>query len=99
MSAAEPPRTEIDLDEAQQIIDALERDLARARAGEGDVETLRREVEALREVLAAEQPHHGHVHDSLHRVMTTLENAGEAIYEDAVKVGDYVTRIGRLLGL
>jgi predicted nuclease with TOPRIM domain len=89
----------VNLDEAQKLVDALERDLAKVRAGAGDVETLRSEVEALRGVLSAEAPEHEHVRERLHGVKAGLENVGETLYEDAVKLGDYLARIGRMLGL
>jgi predicted nuclease with TOPRIM domain len=89
----------VNLDEAQKLVDALERDLAKVRAGAGDVDTLRQEVEALRGVLSVEAPEHEHVRERLHGVKSSLEEVGETLYEDAVKLGDYLARIGRMLGL
>ena len=89
----------VNLDEAQKLVDALERDLAKVRAGAGDVETLRSEVEALRGVLSAEAPEHERVRERLHGVKAGLEGVGETLYEDAFKLGDYLARIGRMLGL
>jgi predicted nuclease with TOPRIM domain len=97
-SPANAPRP-VNLDEAQKLVDALERDLARVRAGAGDVETLRQEVEALRGVLSVPQPEHADVRERLHGVKSSLESVGETLYEDAVKVGEYLSRIGRMLGL
>lgn len=93
-----PPQP-VNLDEAQKLVDALERDLAKVRAGAGDVETLRSEVEALRGILSAEAPEHEHVRERLHGVKAGLEGVGETLYEDAFKLGDYLARIGRMLGL
>lgn len=93
------PPTPVNLDEAQKLVEQLERDLARVRAGAGDVETLRQEVEALRGVLSADTPEHDHVRARLHGVKSSLEEVGETLYEDAVKLGDYLARIGRMLGL
>ena len=89
----------VNLDDVQRLVEALERDLEKVRAGAAGVESLREEVEALRGVLSAEQPHQEHVRERLHGVRSTLEDVGETLYEDAVKLGDYLARIGRMLGL
>jgi hypothetical protein len=89
----------VDLDDVQRLVDALERDLAKVRAGTAGVDSLREEVEALRGALRAAQPREEHVRERLHGVRSTLEDVGETLYEDAVKLGDYLARIGRMLGL
>ena len=89
----------VNLDDVQRLVDALERDLAKVRAGTAGVDSLREEVEALRGALRAEEPREEHVRERLHGVRSTLENVGGTLYEDAVKLGDYVARIGRMLGL
>jgi hypothetical protein len=98
--AKRPSGTEpVNLDDVQRLVDALERDLAKVRAGTAGVESLREEVEALRGALRAAPPQEAHVRERLHGVRSTLEDAGETLYEDAVKLGDYLARIGRMLGL
>jgi hypothetical protein len=89
----------VDFDDVQRLVDALERDLAKVRTGAAGVESLREEVEALRSALRAAEPRHDHVRERLHGVRATLEDVGETLYEDAVKLGDYLGRIGRMLGL
>lgn len=89
----------VDLDDVGRLVDALERDLAKVRAGDAGVESLREEVEALRNALNASAPHDDSVRERLHGVRSTLEGAGDALYDDAVKLGDYLARIGRMLGL
>ena len=89
----------VNLDDVQRLVDALERDLAKVRAGTAGVDSLREEVEALRGALAAAPPREEHVRERLHGVRATLEDVGETLYEDAVKLGDYLARIGRMLGL
>jgi len=44
----QPGARPVNLDEVQRLVDALERDLAKARADAGRVEVLREEVEAPR---------------------------------------------------
>jgi hypothetical protein len=91
----------IDLDAAARLVDMLEHDLAQARQGNGEVEhveRLRADVEQLRAALAAE-PAHEEVNAGLHALRDTLHAVRGELQRDAFKVGDYIARIGRLLGL
>lgn len=92
-----PGKEGIDLDAATRLVDLLERDLAQARQGSGDIERLRAEVEQLRAALAG-APHED-VHAGLHALRDTLHALSDELQQDAFKVGDYVARIGRLLGM
>jgi hypothetical protein len=94
--SAVPPR--VDLDEVAHLVEQLERDLSRVRAGGGDVDTLRAEVEQLRQALAADAAP-ADVHQGLHGVRERLAAASDEIVKDAFKGGDYLARIGRMLGL
>jgi chromosome condensin MukBEF complex kleisin-like MukF subunit len=102
MTSQNSPRSgQIDLDAAARLVDMLERDLERARQGNGDVEhieRLRADVEQLRTALAA-SPVPEEVHAGLHSLRDTLHAVGDELQRDAIKVGDYIARIGRLLGL
>jgi len=91
----------IDLDAAARLVDMLERDLAQARQGHGEVEhveRLRADVEQLRAALEA-APAHEEVHAGLNALRDTLHAVSDELQLDAFKVGDYIARIGRLLGL
>lgn len=90
---------DIDLEEATRLVDALEHDLARLRGGSEDLQLLRDEVEALRLLLKSPQRDRGEVNRSLLSVRASLENAREAVVEEAITVADYVARIGRMLGM
>lgn len=94
-SSAPPP---VDLDAVTQLVEQLERDLARARAG-GSLEPVRAEVEQLRAALAAAEPSPGEVHEGLHGLRARLHELGDELKSDALTGTDYLTRIGRLLGL
>ena len=98
-SKQDPGAAPVNLDDVQRLVDALERDLAKVRAGTAGVDSLREEVEALRGALSAAEPREERVRERLHGVRSTLEDVGETLYEDAVKLGDYLARIGRMLGL
>jgi hypothetical protein len=95
---AVPPR--VDLDEVAHLVEQLERDLSRVRAGGASVDTLRAEVEQLREALAAaDTSHHGDVHQGLHGVRERLSAVSDELVGDALKGSDYIARIARILGL
>lgn len=88
----------IDLRETERLIDALEQDLARVKSGEADVDRLRADVERLRTALASEPPHE-ELHGGLAGLRERLHAVSDELLADAVKAGDYIARIGRLLGM
>jgi hypothetical protein len=94
-----PPARPVDLDEVGQLVDQLERDLAKARTGDASIDTLRAEVERLRLLLDVEQPSPGEVHAGLHDVRSRLHDLGDDLRSGALTGTDYLARIGRLLGL
>jgi hypothetical protein len=89
----------VDLEQVSALVEALEQDLERVRAGSGDVDALRREVDALKEALGAEEPHHEGVREKLHGVRGSLESTKDTLWEDALIGSDYLSRIGRMLGM
>ncbi len=93
---SDPPH--VDLEQVAHLVEQLERDLARVRAGGASVDTLRTEVEQLREALAAADPH-SEVHEGLHGVRDRLGAVSDELLGDALKGSDYIARIGRILGL
>lgn len=88
----------VDLEETARLIDALERDLARLKSGQGDIDHLRSDVEQLRNALASGQPHE-EVHGGLAGLREKLHAATDELLNDAIRTGDYIARIGRLLGM
>lgn len=95
MSTTQPGKSNVDLDEVARLVAALERDLAKVRAGSGDVDTLRGEVAQLRQALAAPETARDEVHEGLHGIRALLQKAESELFTDA----DYVARIGRMLGM
>lgn len=93
---ANPP---VDLEAVARLVDQLEADLARVRQGEAGAETLRAEVEQLRTLLAGDAPVPADVHAGLSGLQLTLHQLSDELPADLVKSGDYLTRIGRLLGI
>jgi hypothetical protein len=88
----------VDLDAVARLVEQLERDLARVRAGSDSTETLRAEVEQLRGLLARAAPP-SELHAGLSGVRERLHALTDEVLNDLVKSGDYVVRIGRLLGM
>jgi hypothetical protein len=94
---AVPPR--VDLDEVGHLVEQLERDLSRVRSGGASVDTLRAEVEQLRQALSSADASHGDVHHGLHGVRDRLSAVSDELVGDALKGSDYIARIARILGL
>jgi hypothetical protein len=88
----------VDLEETARLIDALEQDLARMKSGQGDLDHLRADVERLRAAIASAQPHE-EVQGGLTGLREKLHAASDELLADAIKTGDYIARIGRLLGM
>jgi hypothetical protein len=88
----------VDLEETARLIDALERDLAQLKRGQGDLDHLRTDVEQLRAALASAKPHE-EVHGGLAGLREKLHAATDELLTDAIRTGDYIARIGRLLGM
>ena len=87
-----PSSPTVDLDKVAKLVDALEKDLARSKPDEADIEKLRAEIEAIRNLLRAPAPKHSRVRERLHSLRETME--GE-IWRDA----PYLAEIGRILGM
>jgi hypothetical protein len=90
---------EIDLEEVTRLVEALERDLAQVRSGSQDVQRLRDEVETLKNVLSSPIRRHHWVSEGLHGVRTVLEEAIDAAVAKGLKTGQYLSDIGRILGM
>lgn len=91
--------TNIDLDAARRLVEQLERDLAGAQSGKVDPAVLQAEVEQLRGLLSEQGAPAVQVHAGLTGVRDRMHSLGDELFTDAVKSGDYLARIGRLLGL
>ena len=97
MSNTVPER--VNLDDVARLVEQLDRDLAKVRAGGASVDTLRSEVEQLRSALSAPEPSHGELNQGLHGVRDRLAALSDELFGDALKGSDYIARIGRILGL
>jgi hypothetical protein len=89
----------VDLQEVSRLVVELERDLDKVRAGSAGVDTLRREVEQLRAILDTPGSEGKEIHDGLQLIRARLHQVGEELQRDAIKVTDYITLVGRMLGM
>jgi hypothetical protein len=96
MSEARQPGQHIDLQQVERLVAALETDLAKVRNGSAEVDALRNEVDALKQLLdSAGSPPHGPVNDRLHSIRSLMDT----LVDDAVQGARYVAEIGRMLGM
>ena len=82
-SRDEEPK-KIDLEKVAQLIDALERDLAKVQSGSRDVQLLRDEVETLKNVLNSPIRRHHWVREGLHGMRQAIENGLDAVVADGL---------------
>jgi hypothetical protein len=93
------PGAGVDLAEVARLVEQLEKDLALARAGARDLQTLRDEVERLRDALAASHAGDQQVHAGLQGLRERFSAIGDELFDDAVTASRYAAWIGKLLGL
>lgn len=98
MTSPDKAAAAVDLSEVKRLVDALEADLAQVQSGSKDVQALRDEVEALREVLQGADAG-SVVAPQLQKVHSSLDDLIDSIEAAALVPADYVARIGRLLGM
>src|SRR4030081_59750 len=98
MVSKEEPK-KIDLEKVAQLVDALERDLAKVRSGSQDMQLLRDEVETLKNVLNSPVRRHHWVRDGLHGIRERFENVVDSAYAEGLKASRYIAEIGRILGM
>ena len=97
--ARDEGRKKIDLEKVSQLIEALERDLAKIQSGSRDVQLLRDELNTLKNVLNSPIRRTHWVREGLHGMRQAIENGLETIVADGLKAGQYIAEIGRILGM
>ena len=93
------PKGSVDLEEVGRLVEQLERDLKLAKQGASDVDTLRDEVERLRDALSAQPLAPEAVNAGLHGVSDRIHALGDELFDDAVTASRYAAWVGRLLGM
>lgn len=90
---------EVDLEQVGRLIDALEEDLKRVQSGSRDLQRLRDEVETLKNVLNSPVRRHHWVRDGLHGIREVIESAVDKAKIEGFKGTQYISEIGRILGM
>jgi hypothetical protein len=88
----------IDLARVAKLVDALEKDLARAKPDEAHRRKLLREIEAIRNALTS-PPKHSGIREGLHAIRQTMEHASGTLAGEMWRDAPYLAEIGRILGL
>jgi len=99
MAGGTKNRQEVDLEEVGKLLDALECDLEKVPSDSMAVQRLRDEVRTLRNVLDSPVRRHHWVRDGLQGIREVFETALDTAVADALKAGQYVAEIGRILGM
>ena len=92
-------RPEVDLAAAASLVAALEQDLKKISGDSRDIQRLRDEVEALKNVLRSPAPRQHSVAEGLHGVRNVIERVKDEVVTDGVKGSQYLAEIGRILGM
>jgi len=86
---------QVDLQQVERLVAALEADLAKVRSGSEDVQALRDEVDSLKRLLDSDASMHAPVHQRLRSIHGLLDT----LVDDAIQGARYVAEIGRMLGM
>jgi hypothetical protein len=89
----------IDLAAVAKLISALEQDLAKVSTGSKHIRELREEVEELRKLLDSSADRDAGIADRLHTIRHKIESSRTPILLEAIREGQYIANIGRILGL
>jgi hypothetical protein len=92
-------RAEVDISEVSKLIEALERDLEKLSSDSAAIQRLKDEVQTLKNVLGSPVRRHHWVRDGLHGVREAIDNAWDTAVADSLKASQYVSEIGRILGM
>lgn len=90
---------EVDFVEARRLLDALERDVQGLDGAAPDLDRLRAEIRALRQVLHADSSTPEEIHTGLHGMRDRLHEFPDELKGDAFQAGRYLAELGRILGL
>ena len=99
MTPRHDDHNEIDLEEVERLIGALERDLERVQGSSADVQRIRDEVETLKNLLRSPVRRHHWVRDALHGIREGIDDAVDTAVVEGLEVGRYIGEIGRILGM
>jgi hypothetical protein len=89
----------VDLDRVAKLVQALEKDLAGAKADDATIRKLLAEIDAIKGALQSSAPRHEGVRENLHSMRDTMERAAGTVTGELWRDAPYLAEIGRILGL
>ena len=95
----QPREPDVDIVEARRLLDSLERDVEGLDGQAPDLDVLRAEIRALRQVLHTDSSTPEEMHTGLHDMRERLHDFPEELKGEAFQAGRYLAEIGRILGL
>ncbi len=90
---------EVDLHKVDELVAALEQDIAKISGDSPELQRLKDELQTLRNVLDSPVRRHHWVRDGLHGIRESIDAVVDEIVLDGIKGSQYVAQIGRILGL
>ena len=90
---------ELDLEAAKRLVTDLSQKLQQIGGDSRKVQELRDEVQTLQSILNVPKTRHSWIADSLRAVESAIHEATTELVADGVKVGAYISEIGRILGM
>lgn len=94
-----PAHPESNLERINQLILALEQELARAPADLPQVQTLRKEIDALKQTLASPEKKEEGIGERLHSIFNGLQDMTQRVEGEVLKDSPYIVELGRIVGL
>jgi len=88
-----------DIERARLLVDEISGNLAALPADSAKYAQLRAEVDALKSMLESPDAQPAAVQDSMKSVHGLFDRAGEELRADGIRAGQFLSEIGRMLGL
>jgi hypothetical protein len=92
-------KSEFDVDRAKRLVDEISDNLAGLPKDSAKYAELRAEVEALRAMLASPDANPAPIEDKMKSVHGMFNRAAAELRADGIRVGIFLTEIGRMLGM
>ena len=89
----------VDLDRVAKLVQALEKDLAGAKADDATIRKLLAEIEAIKSALKSTAPGREGVRENLYSMRDTMERAAGTVTGELWRDAPYLAELGRILGL
>ena len=92
-------KSEFDIGRAKLLVDEISENLAALPAGSAKYAELRAEVDALKAMLARPDTQPAVVQDGMKSVHGLFDRAAGELRADGIRAGQFLSEIGRMLGL